>query len=126
MSEEPAPRRRAHYLLISEYRILNDWCCLVKTMFEDDSHYGLYLVGSVLCRPDHRDVDIRLILPDEVFAAHYASAAKRLYLNLAVSLWGQKVTGLPIDFQIQDRTRANERYPGQRNAIGYEDRIAEV
>lgn len=116
-------RKRWQYLQMSEYRILNDWCVLVNDMFQEDAHYGLYLVGGVLTDPDHWDVDIRLIMSDDVYSARYDDT-KRKYLNLAVSLWGQKVTGLPIDFQIQPQSLANERYPGngdekqRRHAIG--------
>lgn len=60
---------------------------------------GVYLVGSCLRKPDWRDVDLRAI-------SHYLSA----------------VTGLPIDFQLQRQTQANERYPRledhRRSAIG--------
>jgi len=114
-------KHRAWYLHITEYRILNDWCRLVNEMFSQDETFGCYLVGSTLEVPDHRDVDIRLIMRDEVYAARYDDK-KRKYLNLAVSLWGQKVTGLPIDFQIQPQTLANERYPGAntRRPIGHE------
>lgn len=112
-------RERHHWLHITEHRILNDWCRLVREMFAQDTAFGIYMVGGVLTDQHYTDVDIRLIMPDEVYAARYDDA-KRKYLNLAVSLWGQKVTGLPIDFQIQPQTLANERYPGanRRHAIG--------
>lgn len=112
-------RKRSHYLHITQYRILNDWLCLVNAMFGMDTHFGLYLVGGVLTDPAYTDVDIRLIMADEVYAARYDDA-KRKYLNLCVSLWGQRVTGLPIDFQLQPQTLANERYggSGRRQAIG--------
>lgn len=110
-------RKRHHHLLITEYRILNDWCRLVNEMFAMDTHYGLYLVGGVLTDAAYTDVDVRLIMPDDIYTARYDDA-KRKYTNLVVSLWGQKVTGLPIDFQIQPQTLANERYPGPGQAIG--------
>ena len=104
-------RQRHDYLHITERRILNDWCYLINEMFSQDTAFGCYLVGGALTDPEYTDVDIRLIMPDEVYIARYDDK-KRKYLNLAVSLWGQKVTGLPIDFQIQPQTLANERYPG--------------
>lgn len=120
------PKLYAHYLQITDYHLLNDWCMLVNRMFSSDAHYGLYLVGSVLKSKDWRDVDIRLIMPDDVYAAKYDDE-KRKYTNLCVSLWGQYVTHLPIDFQIQPQSLANGRYPGanRRNAIGdpYFDRV---
>jgi len=94
---------------------------LVNEMFSQDTAFGCYHVGGSLTDPNYHDVDIRLILPDDVYAARYDDV-KRKYLNLAVRLWGQRVTGLPIDFQIQPQTLANERYPGanRRHAIGHE------
>ena len=113
-------RERHNWLHITEYRILNDWCILVNKMFSQDAAFGCYLVGGALRDKDYTDVDIRLIMDDETYALRYDDC-KRKYLNLAVSLWGQKVTGLPIDFQIQPQTLANERNPGApRHAIGHE------
>ena len=113
-------KQRATYLLITDFRLLNDWCKIVNEMFSQDAAFGCYQVGSSLTTPDYRDIDIRLIMADDVYAARYDDL-KRKYLNLAVSLWGQKVTGLPIDFQIQPQTLANELYPGgRRHAIGHD------
>jgi hypothetical protein len=117
------PKFYANYLLQSEYRMLNDWCILVDRMFGfegDKGLAGLYLVGSVLRKTSYRDVDIRLIMADDTYAAHYDDN-RRKYTNLAVSLWGQKATGLPIDFQIQPMSLANTRYSGanRRHAIGH-------
>jgi hypothetical protein len=86
---------------------------------------GCYIVGSALERPDHRDVDVRLIMPDDVFARHFPKAGqhwehdiKWLLLTVAISDWLSKQTGLPVDFQFQPQTPANERHPGRRNAVG--------
>ena len=87
--------------------------------------YGLYLVGSALERPDWRDVDVRYILSDEGFAALFPDAGQYwehnprwLVMVAAISAWLTKETGLPIDFQFQPQTHANERHPGKRNALG--------
>lgn len=115
------------HLLISDWNLLNDWCKLIRTDFNDDS-YGPFLVGSVLSRPDFRDVDVRLIMPDDKFdllfpdAVHYPYPRGRLaHANTAYSLYAQKVTGLPVDFQFQRMTEANKDYSPpkhKRNAIG--------
>ncbi len=89
---------------------------------------GCYMVGSCLERADWRDVDIRLILDDEAFAREFPKAKDRLWefdprwlvLTVALSEYLSKRTGLPIDFQIQPQTRANERHKGKRNAVGLE------
>lgn len=88
-----------------------------------------YLVGSSLDRQDYRDVDIRVILDDDEFAKMFPHqpADPRGKCNdpgweficAAISEWMRARTGLPIDFQIQQRTAANETFKGQkRNACG--------
>ncbi len=84
-----------------------------------------YVVGSSLQRADWRDVDVRLILDDAAFAAEfpdvvhsYEHDARWLVLTVAISERLSRTTGLPIDFQIQPQTHANDRHKGRRNAIG--------
>ena len=86
---------------------------------------GCYHVGSSLERPDWRDVDIRFIMPDEEFDAlfpdagnHWEQDPRWLLMTTALSERLSKVTGLPVDFQFQPRTQANERHKGPRHAIG--------
>lgn len=75
-----------------------------------------YHVGSSL-REKHgwRDVDVRLILPDEEYERmglgdpeHQHYNKRWVSLVLAWSSFGKSLTGLPIDFQIQQRTHANK------------------
>lgn len=78
-----------------------------------------YLVGSCLRKKTFRDVDVRIMLEDE----HYDRIIERIELrdlNLMLSLWGQKVTGLPIDCQIQHTTSANADFNGRRHPLGRE------
>lgn len=84
-----------------------------------------YLVGSALLSKEWRDVDVRVILPDDQYEADGLGEPGRGCLNgkwvalsLAFSSLGREMTGLPIDFQIQQQSDANQRYPGPRNAIG--------
>ena len=81
--------------------------------------YGghLYLVGSALTSPNWRDVDIRVILDDDAYDDLARNVVPAI-LNLSISVWGRKVTGLPIDFQIQRMTDANAEFSGRRNALG--------
>lgn len=63
MTEKPQ-KRPASYLSVPDFQRLN-WACIpIREAF----HEPPYLVGSVLTRPDYRDIDIRLILDDEVMA----------------------------------------------------------
>ena len=85
-----------------------------------------YLVGSALTRQDWRDVDVRLILDDADFAREFPSTRggqwehdpRWLLFTTAISDRLSAITGLPIDFQIQPQTRANEMHKGPRSAIG--------
>jgi hypothetical protein len=86
---------------------------------------GLYLVGSALERPDWRDVDLRFILPDAEFEQLFPDAGRHwefderwLLLTVAISERLSKITGLPIDFQFQPQSHANERHAGPRHAVG--------
>jgi hypothetical protein len=83
-----------------------------------------YHVGSSLRTKDWRDVDVRLILPDEEFAERFGEVRssevnpKLAAVTLAFAALGKQMTGLPVDFQIQPASFANERYGGQaRSAL---------
>lgn len=107
---------RATYLLQSEVSLLNGWGRELKRTFGETA----YLVGSALERQDHRDVDVRIMLDDQ----HYDDLAKVInldLLNLSLSLWGQKATGLAIDCQVQHTSSANEDFHGRRHPIGREN-----
>lgn len=85
-----------------------------------------YLVGSALDSPDRRDIDIRLIMPDAEFDALFPGAQKRywehdprwLVMTISISRWLSELSGLPVDFQFQRQSNANERHKGQRSALG--------
>ena len=86
---------------------------------------GLYVVGSALERPDWRDVDVRLVLDDDEFAKLFPQAGQHwefdprwLLMTVSISEHLSRVTGLPIDFQFQPRSHANDRHKGVRNPIG--------
>lgn len=82
-----------------------------------------FLVGSATRSKQWRDVDVRLMMPDEEFAALGLRAdgrpdAKWTSLCMAYAALGRQMTGLPIDFQIQQASRANEKYTGHRIPLG--------
>lgn len=90
-------------------------------LFDAFGHVA-YQVGSSLQTTEWRDVDVRLILPDDEYerlfgdpARDWASARWRAHV-LAFSALGRSMTGLPIDFQIQQQTHAN-KYEGERSAL---------
>ena len=62
-------------------------------------------------------------LPDDEFKELFglpesAEVNKKLAaITLAFAALGKEMTGLPIDFQIQSQTWANEKYPNRRSAL---------
>lgn len=83
-----------------------------------------YHVGSSATSKTWRDVDVRLILDDDRFAALFPGYAAANHIDAwwsllcaALSELGRARTGLPIDFQIQPMTEANHKYPGIRNPL---------
>lgn len=86
-----------------------------------------YLVGSATRSASWRDVDVRLILPDEEFNALFGKMPhprcenlKWNALCLAFAALGERMTGLPIDFQIDRRTEANAQHAGkERIPLGH-------
>lgn len=79
-----------------------------------------YHVGSSLTQKSGwRDVDVRLLLPADEFARYFPpEGPPRLHIwNLAWTMLGRKMTGLPIDFQFDDLDAANEVFDGPRSAL---------
>lgn len=113
---------RANYIGAPQFFDLNQACRVITDAFG----LHLYLVGSSLTKRDYRDVDLRLILPDEdydrMFPGIGDSPQRDALWSLmcsSISLYLSQHSGLPVDFQIQQRTAANAEEPdGQRNAIG--------
>jgi hypothetical protein len=85
-----------------------------------------YLVGSAAVGKTWRDVDVRLMLGDDDFDALFPGHVnpgrcdgKWSLLCAAISELGRLRTGLPIDFQIQRTSEANDLYGGGvRQALG--------
>lgn len=83
-----------------------------------------YHVGSSIHGKTWRDVDVRVMLDDDRFDAlfpGYASYRQRdawwALICSAISELGKQRTGLPIDFQVQRTSDANEKFPGARNPL---------
>lgn len=115
---------RPHYLTQLNWYNLNIACETVYRAFDSMP----YLVGSALTKSDYRDVDIRVILDDVAFGRLFPLQPPNPvgkcndnaweFICNATSEWLRARTGLPVDFQIQQRTAANEMFEGARNACG--------
>lgn len=86
-----------------------------------------YHVGSSLMSKKWRDVDVRLILSDGEwrrlgFGRPGDRNGKLRAFEMAFSELGRRMTGLPIDFQIQQQTDANNLFDPKkghlRSALG--------
>lgn len=99
------------------------WLTKFGVILRDYFGHVPYHVGSSLKSKDWRDVDVRLILPDDEFTERFGSNQssetnpKLAAITLAFCALGEKMTGLPIDFQIQPQTWANDHYPSWRSAL---------
>ena len=122
--------RKVDYVGAPAIFALSEACRTINEAFGD---YGCYLVGSALERADHRDVDVRCIMKDDSFhalfpgldthaietgAAVWELDARWVLVNVAIAERLARITGLPIDFQIQPQGWANERHKGPRHPLG--------
>lgn len=96
--------------------------CLFGVEIRQAFGHDAYQVGSsVMNKGNWRDVDVRLMLPDDEYEAYFGNPATSAHRALRLMSWnlawatlGRKLTGLPIDFQFQQETLANE-FPGPRS-----------
>lgn len=113
--------RRGSSLGPAEMFILNQWAAALRVVFEEPP----ILVGSVTRAEAWRDVDVRLMLDQDRWdtLTNHGDADQLQILNVAFTMWGQRCTGLPIDFQFQQVDEANAEYPtGQRIPLGFRHR----
>ena len=104
------------------YLLLQQFGALVEAAFGTQC----YQVGSSIHSKRWRDVDVRLMLPDHVYEEMFGKPSdafrseRWISLCLAYSALGRQMTGLPIDFQIQQVSEANRMYGEghSRNCLG--------
>lgn len=110
---------RANYLTVLQVELLEGWGVQLRRAF-----HGVipYHVGSSITRPDYRDVDVRVILDDDEVVALDAILNRRMF-GVALSAWGERATGLPIDCQVQSMTEANVPEHGARQALSIRTRF---
>ena len=89
---------RSTRLSVDQMRAIDHFADALFVMFP--LMQGVALVGSSLTYDDWRDVDLRVVLADD----HYADINNAMAiadLNALISRWGQQMTGMPIDCQLQ-------------------------
>lgn len=94
-------KRRATRLSVDQVRAVDQFAELLFVMFPHAM--GVAVVGSSLTRDDWRDVDIRIIAENNMVRT-LRGILDLDDLHMLLSQWGQRVTGLPIDCQLQERS----------------------
>ncbi len=114
--------RRSDPLTTHDIYNLDAACNLIDAAFGPPYLVGSMGIGGV---GTGRDVDVRLILDDEEFDAIFGTNRKRWeLLSVAIGDYLRQRTGLPVDFQIQRQTEANELHDKPRNPLGMERTFA--
>lgn len=125
-ASEPFKERVCYLTGVQRYRL--ELACLpINQAFNTKC----YLVGSVIQRPNFRDVDVRIMLDDDRFNQlfyNYTEDMTSVVIQEGVALWSvvcsaigdqlSAATGLLVDFQIQRKRIANEKYNGGRTPLG--------
>jgi len=114
---------RAALLTTAEMYNLDAACAPISRAF---GGARTYLVGTagVGSASSYRDVDVRLMLDDDEFAAACPTRERWELLCIAISAYLSERTGLPVDFQVQRTTEANERFGDRpRNPLGMGRRV---
>lgn len=107
------PRRCA--LSPTELLRLDQWAAPLNAL--TPFGFGPYLVGSVMTSTTYRDVDVRQAIPDDLLPPFGHPDMLRV-LNVAMSVWAQQATGLPVDFQYQPMSEWREHDAQPRNPLG--------
>ena len=110
--------------------VLDQACEIINRAF---GGHRCYLVGSAFeAKESPRDVDVRVILDDDEFDRLFKGKTRTdkfgSHNSWRIDLWQmmclttaeylRSVTGLPIDFQIQKQSIANEKHNKPRNPLG--------
>jgi hypothetical protein len=115
-------KNRSDMLTTTELYYLDQACQVISKAFGGQRPYLVGTAGFANVENDgrpYRDVDVRLMLGDDEFAAACPTRERWELLCLSIGAYLASRTGLPIDFQIQSATVANERFSGPRNPLGW-------
>lgn len=108
------PRPRSCYLHVTDQYTLRQFGHNLREAFP--TARGILHVGSSITRPNWRDVDVRIVMSDEDYD-HLGDVVNPMVLAVALSMWGQRFTGLPIDCQVQRASDAAHE-PTAHKSIG--------
>jgi len=125
----PPNKTRTDLLTTTQMFHLDQACQVVAKAFGGEHPYLVGTAGFANIGNDgrpYRDVDVRLMLDDEEFAAVCPTRERWELLCLSIGAYLASRTGLPIDFQIQSAKLANVRFSSPRNPLGMSGQAARV
>ena len=118
--------QRVMYLSVEELWRLSNACRPIEDAF---GGHNVWIVGSCLDRANYRDVDLRVILPDDEYTKMFHATKYGvdgmstglfdqflMLIQTSISAMLRETTRLPIDFQVQSQTESNQ-YNGKRNPV---------
>jgi hypothetical protein len=115
-TELPMPERRECFVGSPAFFHLNHAVLIIKYAFDATP----YLVGSSVTNRNWRDIDIRVMLDDDQYDRLFPNAPRNPRLHplwslmcATVSDWLTLASGVPVDFQIQRQSVANEMFSGK-------------
>jgi|SRR5579859_2971113 len=111
-------KRRSDMLTTMQLYNLDRACQLITKAFDGVCPYLVGSAGMDGAVEHYRDVDVRLMLDKEEFNRFCPTLAHWELLCVSISTYLSERTGLPIDFQIQERSVANARFSEPRNPLG--------
>jgi hypothetical protein len=115
-------KARTDLLTTTEMYHLDQACQVISKAFGGEHPYLVGTAGFANIGNDgrpYRDVDVRLMLDDDEFAAACPTRERWELLCLSIGAYLASRTGLPVDFQIQLASEANTKHGGQpRNPLG--------
>jgi hypothetical protein len=108
-------KNRSDLLTTTQMYHLDQACQVISRAFGGEHPYLVGTAGFANIGNDgrpYRDVDVRLMLDDDEFAAACPTRERWELLCLSIGSYLASRTGLPIDFQIQLASEANAKHGG--------------
>ena len=110
------PHRRSTRLGVEQVRAIDHFAGSLFVMFPHQ--LGVAHVGSSLRMDDWRDIDVRVIVEDAQIAA-LSNIVDLDDLHMLLSRWGQQMTSLPIDCQLQAQSEHDRLGWGPNGAVNH-------
>ncbi len=105
---------RASQLSPGMVRSIDHFAASLMVMFPEA--LGVAHVGSSVTSDVWRDIDLRIVMRDELID-QLEPIVKLADVTMLLSSWGQQVTGLPVDCQLQRQTEHQSEAYGDAGSV---------